>query len=168
MLNSNDINNVTNFIYKIDLCIISSTKKNSKTFNSKNYKLKLWITKGIIVSIRHKEKMCCQKNKNPNNMTLISKYNKFRNLLNILIKKAKNIYYHSKINNNKGNVKKLWETIKYVTYNTSNNSKNTAHSLINNDGTKIFDSKIIPNTLHKNYTKENFKDLNKGWYLVYL
>jgi hypothetical protein len=58
-----------------------------------------------------------QKIKNPNNITLISKYNIFRNLLNILIKKVKNIYYHNKINNNKGNVKKLWETIKCVTTN---------------------------------------------------
>jgi hypothetical protein len=33
-----------------------------------------------------------QKIKNPNNITLIFKYNKFRNLLNILIKKAKNMY----------------------------------------------------------------------------
>jgi len=89
-----------------------------------------------------------------------------------LIKKAKSIYYHNKIYKNKGNVKKLWETIKYVTNNSSNNSKNTVHSLINNEGSKIFDNKIIPNIfnyffstvgkniygniLNKNYIKDNF------------
>ena len=62
-----------------------------------------------------------------------------------MIKKAKSTYYHNKIYNNKGNVKKLWETIKYVTNNSSNNSKNTVHSLINNEGIKISDNKIIPN-----------------------
>jgi len=63
-----------------------------------------------------------QKIKNTNNITLISKYNKFRNLLNTLIKKTKSMYYHNKIYNNKGNVKKLWETIKYVTNNSSFNN----------------------------------------------
>jgi len=182
ILSSNDIDvDVTNFINKIDLCIANSTKKISRKFNSYNYKLKPWITKGIIVSIRHREKMYGQKIKNPNNITLITKYNKFRNLLNTLIKKAKSMYYHNKIYNNKGNVKKLWETIKYVTNNSSNNSKNTVHSLINNEGIKISDNKIIPNIfndyfssvgmniydkiLNKNYFNDNFHDLNKGCYI---
>lgn len=41
ILSSNDINNdVTNFMKKIDICIINSTKKISRKFNSFNYKLK--------------------------------------------------------------------------------------------------------------------------------
>lgn len=84
----------------MNLCIANSTKKISRKFNSYNYKLKPWITKGIIVSIRHREKMYGQKIKNPNNITLITKYNKYRNLLNTLIKKAKSMYYHNKIYNN--------------------------------------------------------------------
>jgi len=39
-------NDVTNFINKIDICIINSTKKMSRKCNSFNYKLKPWITKG--------------------------------------------------------------------------------------------------------------------------
>jgi len=93
---------------KIDLFIANFTKNISRKFNFYNYKLKPWITKGIIVSIRHREKMYDQKIKNPNNITLISKYNKFRNLLNTLTKKTKSMYYHNKIYNNKSNVKKLW------------------------------------------------------------
>jgi len=54
-----------------------------------------------------------------------------------LIKKAKSMYYHNIIYNNKDNVKKLWETIKYVTNNSSNNSKTTVHSLINNAGINL-------------------------------
>jgi len=58
ILSSNDINNdVTNFMNKIDICIINSTKINSRTFNSFNYKLKPRITKGIIVFIRHRQKV---------------------------------------------------------------------------------------------------------------
>jgi len=98
-----------------------------------------------------------------------------------LIKKAKSIYYHNKIYKNKGNVKKHWETIKYVTNNSSNNSKNTVHSLLNNEVSKIFDNKIIPNIfndfyftvgkniydniLNKNYIKDNFQNLNKVCYV---
>jgi len=82
ILSSNDINNdVTIFINKIDIiCIINSTKKMSRKCNFFNYKLKPWITKEIIVSIMHREKIYGQKVKNPNNTTLISEYNKFRNL----------------------------------------------------------------------------------------
>jgi len=78
--------------------------------------------------------------------SLISKYSKFRNFLNILIKIVKNVYHHSKIYNNKGNVKHFWETVNYKTNNLSINYKNTyKHLLINNDGTKIIDSKIFSN-----------------------
>lgn len=94
-----------------------------------------------------REKMYVQKIKNPNNRYYINMLSitKFRNLLNILIKKAKSMYYNNKIYNNKGNNKKLWEIIKYVTKNSSNNFKITVHSIINNIGTKISDNKIIPN-----------------------
>jgi len=68
ILSSNNINNgVTNFMKKIDICIINSTKKISRKCNYYNYKLKPWITKGIILSIRHRKKMYGKKVKNPNN-----------------------------------------------------------------------------------------------------
>jgi len=96
ILSSNEINNdVANFMNKIDFCIINFTKKISRKFNFYYYKLKPWITKGTI------EKMYYQKIKNPHNIKLISKYNKFRSL-NI----AKNRFYHNKIHYNKSNVKK--------------------------------------------------------------
>jgi len=52
------------------------------------------------------------------------------------------------------------------TNNTSNNSKNTVHSLINNGGSKVFDNKIIPNIFNEFFPKvgKNIYDniLNKN------
>ena len=41
-------------------------------------------------------------------------YKKFRNLVNNEIKKSKASYYHSHIENNRGNPKVLWRTINHV------------------------------------------------------
>lgn len=62
---NNDIDDyVTNFINTIDLCINNYSRKISRKCKFFNHKLKPWIIKRVIVSIRYKEKMYSQKIKN--------------------------------------------------------------------------------------------------------
>lgn len=58
------------------------------------------------------------------NAQLEEEYKKYRNLLNKLIHKQKNDYYRSQIENNKNNIKKMYEIIKNATYEKKNNTKN--------------------------------------------
>lgn len=54
-------------------------------------KLKPWITKGLINSIRKRDKMKFELNKNKNNVQLFQKYKIYRNKANKLIKISKKI-----------------------------------------------------------------------------
>lgn len=56
--------------------------------------------------------------KKQNNSNSNSKYNKYRNFINVVIKKTKSIYCQNKIYDNRGNLKNLWEIIEYATNST--------------------------------------------------
>ena len=91
----------------------NSIRKSTKTIliNSKEKKIKPWITKGLVFAIRKRDKMKEDLRKNKTNLTILNKYREYRNLTNNLIKKVKRDYYHNKILENKNNIKKIWETV---------------------------------------------------------
>lgn len=73
-----------------------------------------WITKGLIISIRNRDKL----NRDLNTNFSIEKYQQykqFRNNLNNLIKITKNNFYGDKIKEAGNNMKKVWETVNEVT-----------------------------------------------------
>lgn len=102
-------------------------KKSSKFINIKNkfYKLKPWITDGLINSIRHRDylKKKLIKNHSPE---LKQQYSEYRNMLNKLIRNVKNQYYKIKIAEAQGNFKKVWELV-----NSASNSTSTRKQIKN-------------------------------------
>lgn len=74
-------------------------------------KIKPWITGGLITSIKHRDKMK-KRLLNNDSTELKNEYKLYRNYLNKLINKQKNDYYKTEIDNNKHNVKKIYEIIK--------------------------------------------------------
>lgn len=99
-------------------CFVSKYKElmrqatgDCRVLPTKHKKIKKWITTGIITSIKHRDKM---------KKTLLKKYSKelegeyriYRNQLNKIIRKQKNYYYKNQIENNKSNMKKIYEIIR--------------------------------------------------------
>ena len=74
----------------------------------KQFKHKPYITKGILVSIRHKSKLL---KKYLENDTAINEmnYKRFRNKLVNLIKRSEENYHRSLISKNNNNNKQLWK-----------------------------------------------------------
>lgn len=94
---------------------ISTIKTNRKTI-SRTIKLKSWITLGILSSITNREEFysIMLKNKKYNNtLFLINKCKciKYKNLLNLINKKAKMLYFSSKVNKVNSNMKILGKSL---------------------------------------------------------
>lgn len=108
-------------------------------------KLKPWITKGLINSIRKRDKMKFELNKNKNNVELFQKYKIYRNKTNNLIKISKKDYYFKKINENKHDIKKIWRVVRESLNENinTNNTLNIKHNTVN-----LTDEKEISETFN--------------------
>jgi len=96
-------------------CVIDTSSNLIGTYKRKYIKLKNWITKGILVSIRKREQFFAVKNKRPFDQNFCKFCIKYRNLLQLLIKKSRNLYYQEKINSVHGNMKETWNLINEAT-----------------------------------------------------
>lgn len=129
VLNSQDPNQVCeNFIKVIKNLINNSTKR--KTINSKIKKRKTWITDSLIISINRKNDMYKNCQRNPNNITLKTQYNVYKNLLSSLIKKVKQDYYRNKINENINDSRKIWKISKEYINNNNTNNRNKIDKIV--------------------------------------
>ena len=84
-----------------------------------------WITRGILKSIKNRDKLHKKYLKDKNESTkaeLFSKFKQIRNTLSILIKQAKSDYYKELFEENKSNIKQTWKEIKKI---VNLNKKNT-------------------------------------------
>ena len=75
-------------------------------------KLKLWITMGIITSIKNRDKIHKRLKKEPFNLDLSNYYRRYRNILNRLIRKAKYLYFSKILLEANGDAKVLWEVVR--------------------------------------------------------
>jgi hypothetical protein len=71
--------------------IINAINESSSTkyVNSKNKKIKEWMTKSLLYSVRRKQYLSLKCKKNPNNVKLYSYFKKYKNNFTKLIKLAK-------------------------------------------------------------------------------
>ena len=71
--------------------------------STKNRKLKPWITNGLVISIKNRDKLNMKTKRDKTNLKLLNYYGAYRNKLTILIRKAKEQFYINKIETCKGN-----------------------------------------------------------------
>ena len=117
VLSSNDCNEAYDMLYGIlhscfEECFRLKTPT-SKKMCCKNE----WMTPGLLVSSRIKDKMYSKylkcKNVYLKGIKFIE-YKEYRNIYNSLIRKTKKLYYLSKFDEANGDIKKTWEVIKSV------------------------------------------------------
>lgn len=110
--------------------------------NKKYKKIKPWITVGLIISIKQRDKLYremfkyqidCQKNNLRTMPYLKTKYLMYRNLLNRLIRNCKKKYYSIQIENAKNNTKKTWNIINEIANKKSMSSNIVNEVIINNE-----------------------------------
>jgi hypothetical protein len=113
VINENEINLATNsFIQTLQNIILEMTTKIK--ISAKNTKIKPWITRGLINSIRHRDKLKKKLNRQPYNLALKNEFIRFRNMLHSTIKQAKYNYYKNKIDEVSNNPQKFWSVVKEV------------------------------------------------------
>ena len=74
---------------------------------------KKWMTIGLKISIRHKNRLFKKQLYNPS-MQNKTKYTSYRNLLNTCIKQAENIYYRKIFDDNKASTYKIWQELNKI------------------------------------------------------
>ena len=108
--------------------------------------LKPWLTKGIVISIKNKNKIFRKlvKNKSPE---FSSRFKIYRNTLTKVKELSKKLYYNRAIHQAKGNSKKLWSTLNNI-INFKKPQEKGIDFLVNNDGQPVNNPTKIANCLN--------------------
>ena len=120
------------------------SRKQRRFFN------KPWITKGIKVSIKTKNKMfrICKSSSEP---SLLEKYRVYRNLLTRLKSRAKNNYYADLAIQYGNDKSKIWRLVNEITK-RKRITNNSIKSIIDKNGDKLHDPKLIANSLNEHFS----------------
>ncbi|KAF0711659.1 Uncharacterized protein FWK35_00033409, partial [Aphis craccivora] len=131
--NNSNIDKCVDFFYDIILNSIDKASSLEKV-NSKNKRIKEWMTVGLLKSTRKKHELSKKVKKHPENTNLLSYYKIYRNKLACLIKAAKIKLYKDKFFKVAGSPKLTWNLINKLTgaKNVNNNAGNLIY--INNNG----------------------------------
>lgn len=124
-----------NNIYNDCFPLKKVSSRNSKSF-------KPWISKGLLRSIKKKNKLYKQflYSPNPGNESI---YKVYKNKLTHSIRVAKRLYYDKKLADNKSNIKETWKILNSII--NKKNPKSKLNSVFNYDGKEVLDPVEIAN-----------------------
>lgn len=115
-------------------------------FNRKYHKIKPWISKGIMISMKKRQKLhskCLKCRNQQRRISLEGIYKEYRNLLNKIIRKAKQLYYSQVFNACLHDMKGTWRQINTILSKTKNKQNVSTHFTEN--GTQITNPQEISN-----------------------
>jgi hypothetical protein len=112
----------------------------SKQISKRNTPKKPWVTKGLIKSLKTKDKLYKTYITKPTFDNKL-KYTKYRNNLNLLLRLSKKSYITSKITANKDNTKEMWKTLNNLL--GRNKKTQSPDFFISANGERITDNQII-------------------------
>ena len=94
-------------------------------FNKYKHKGNKWITNGIIKSLKFRDKLYKEmrslNTNSPSYATIKQNLTVYNQLLKKLIREAKTIYYNNEFNQNRSNMRKMWNTISEIIHKQKNN-----------------------------------------------
>jgi len=126
----------------------------TKTFNNRRkmyaFPKQPYMTNGLLISLRTRDKLHRKHKRNPNNIILKQQYTNYRNKFCNLLREAKKMYYHNKIKDCNGNSKNIWKIVKPL---ISPNSNQLDCPELVNDGEKYTTSLEIANCFNKDFGK---------------
>lgn len=120
-------------------------------FNKYKHKSSPWITNGILVSIRYRDKLHYQITRTPRSSNrygiLENNLREYKCILNRAIRQAKRDYYHRVLYTFKHSVKKIWSTLNEII--RKNKKTKSFPDSVNIDGKLITDQSEIANYFNK-------------------
>ena len=153
VLSSNDPNEAYNMYLKIyQTALDSAMPIKTVPLKHKKHKKQPWITLGILKSIQTKSKLFKQKirTQNEQQQTIaINKYNRYRNILNRVIKAAKRLYWDTVFTESKNDVKLTWKYINTILQRTQN--KVNFPDSFRHNGNILTENKHIANAFNMHY-----------------
>lgn len=138
--------------------LISTSYHNQK--KNKLTKLKPWITRGLIISIKFREKLDIKVIKQPFNMILKTYFIKFRNLLSSLLHLSKNLHFQSLLRVAENDSKQTWKIIYSAIYKNSEKNKDINEIVTNND-CAVTNKFLISNEFNQHFAKLRYSIANK-------
>lgn len=113
IFNCKDVNSCMDiFLDRIDKFVKMSTT--TKVLNSKNKRIREWMTTGLLCSVHIKQKLSLKVRKYPDNVRLATYYNKYKNKLTTIIRAAKINYYKNKFQEVSFSPKLTWKVINEI------------------------------------------------------
>lgn len=130
-----------------------------RQISSKKRRIKPWITNGLVVSIRKRDKLKKQCNTSRNDTELLNNYKAYRSLLSKLIKKAKYTYYKNLAQTNKNDPKKIWRVIREATNDSCREGSieclvNNENNVLTSDADKANEFNIFFSSIGKTLAKK--------------
>ena len=124
VLDCNDPNEAYNvFLELYQTALNSAMPEKTTSFNRKKHKMQPWVTKGILKSVQHKNKLYKRKmntNTEQQRTALTREYNHYRNVLNKVIRLAKQLHWNRTFNDSKHDMKQTWKSINCILQKTKN------------------------------------------------
>ena len=156
----NSINEQTNYIISSYQSLINKYLPLRKISNKeKKNIIKPWITRGIRVSIRVRDKLL-RKSTRTKSDNLYQEYKLYRNLITRLKKNSFNNYYKDKFKVNFKNRKKTWETVNEIT-NHKVRKRTQILSMKGKNGQVFRKNKEIANCLNEHFNSIGHKLASK-------
>ena len=101
----------TNFFEKIDSAVNLHFPLTKIRNSAKNFKHSPWMTNGLFISHKTKEKLFAKRKKCPSNEN-ITAFKNYNNLYNKVRRRAKKIYFEKQFSKNSHDIKKTWSLVK--------------------------------------------------------
>ena len=120
-----------------------------KQYSRKQRRLrqKPWITKAILKSLKHKQKLYSSHFINGNDVSKQYYKKNKRNLLTRIKKRLKSLHYQNVLNDVKHDSRGTWRVIKELLTASPKGSLNHSRSLLETDGVNLSNAEDIANTL---------------------
>lgn len=123
-------------------------------FNRKFHKIKPWITKGIITSMKQRYKLSIKLKKTRDLVRRQEeeiKYKRYRNCLNKLIRAAKQLHWTNSFKSCEKDIKATWKQINNL-LNKNNNKNDVTNHFITNDNVTLTNANEIANSFNEYFT----------------
>ena len=118
----------------------------TKRFNRYNHRICPWVTKGIMTSLKNKDKLSnrIRKSKDQGNLEILrERYSNYQRIYRKVLRSAKYLYWQQKFKECKSDMKNTWKNLNFVLGRQSN--KNEFPNYFSVNGNKISNPKNIAN-----------------------
>lgn len=124
----------------------------TKRFNKYKHKINPWITKGILKSLKTKDKLHSKLRKTKTEIQrerLKEKYSAYKMIYDTVVKRAKQLYWENKFDECRNDMKLTWQNLNNVLHRRKN--KKDFPNQFNDDGQNISDPYEVANAFNKYY-----------------